>query len=325
MRVSLHSYELPFVRPLATSKGTFHQRTGMVVRVVHDGVEGVGEAAPLPGFSEETLDEAHDALREWSPRCPQEAGDAEGLACDGPPSARHGAEQALLGWLAAQRGTTVAKLLGARDGARVRVNALVADADQAEAAVQAGFDTVKVKVGRASVDDDVRRVRAIRRAVGPEVALRLDANRGWQLEEAEVALRRLGDVGIELIEEPTRSLEGLASLRGLARIGADESVRTEADLEHVLEREAADVVVVKPMLVGSLLASVRMLRRLAATGRDSIVTTSLEGGYGRCGAWAVAAAGPASLACGLDTGSWLQSDVHPGPAIDHGWATGGAC
>ena len=68
-----------------------------------------------------------------------------------------------------------------------------------------------------------------------------------------------------------------------------------------------------------------MLRRLAATGRDSIVTTSLEGGYGRCGAWAVAAAGPASLACGLDTGSWLQSDVHPGPAIDHGWATGGAC
>jgi len=286
----------------------------------------LGEAAPLPGFSVEGVDEALEAVESWRAFVPESLADVETIASAGlPPSASHGVEQALLGWLASTKGESVARLLGATHTARVAVNALAGDAAQARAAVAAGFKTIKVKVGIAPVDEDVRRVRNIRDAVGPTVALRLDANRAWSADDAERALRALADVGIELVEEPTKGLAALARLRAFASIGADESVRTESDLDRVLREGAADAIVVKPMLVGSLLASVRMLKRAAKANVDSVVTTALEGGVGRCGAWAVAAAGPATLACGLDTGSWLASDIHPGPRVERGWACGGAC
>lgn len=318
LQVRLRPYALPFARPLVTAVGTFAERRGLVVTVEGAGHRGDGEAAPLPGFSDESLDAVRAALERWAPSAPASVDAIPESLPAGPPSARHGAEQALLAWCAARQGTTVAALLGAHPEATVTVNALVADAEQARQAVARGFRTLKIKVARDPVDADVARVTRIREAVGPDVQLRLDANRGWTPEAAEAALRALAPLGLELVEEPTADLAANAALRAIAPIGADESVRTADHLDAVLDAGAADAVVIKPMLVGSLRSSVDMIRTAAARGVGALVTTSLEGAIGRCGAADVALAGPATLACGLDTGSWLARDLGPGPRIEAG-------
>ncbi|MEE2749808.1 MAG: enolase C-terminal domain-like protein, partial [Myxococcota bacterium] len=161
------------------------------------------------------------------------------------------------------------------------------------------------------------RLREIRAVVGPEVGIRLDANGAWSLREAQVALERLGDVDLELVEQPLgvdAPLEDWLELRGVGvRIAADESVRNEQSMSGLLP--GIDAVVLKPMFIGGLQAAVAMGRRAQAEGRQVVVTSCLGSGVERYGALHVAAAlrGPGLLACGLDTGGLIQDDPCAGP------------
>ncbi|MEG0379936.1 MAG: enolase C-terminal domain-like protein, partial [Eubacterium sp.] len=69
-------------------------------------------------------------------------------------------------------------------------------AEKARKHVAEGFDTIKTKVG-TTVEEDVKRVKAIRDAVGPDVKIRLDANQGWTPKEAISVINRLADYDIE--------------------------------------------------------------------------------------------------------------------------------
>lgn len=82
--------------------------------------------------------------------------------------------------------------------------------------VEAGNRAVKIKVGRPSLDDDVARVAAVREAIGPDVALRVDANQRWRLEQAIIAAHALAEYDIDWLEEPLRADDSLGH-RELAR------------------------------------------------------------------------------------------------------------
>jgi L-alanine-DL-glutamate epimerase-like enolase superfamily enzyme len=164
---------------------------------------------------------------------------------------------------------------------------------------------VKIKVGG---DDDFARAAVVRDAVGPSVALRLDANGAWDAPRALDRLRELAPLGIELCEQPTPDLLGLAAAP--VPIAADELVAL--DPEAAFSR--AQVVVLKPMLLGGILRALELARRAVQRGLRVIVTTSLDGAIARAGAAHLAAAvlarGP-QPAAGLATGRLLESDLCP--------------
>ena len=175
-------------------------------------------------------------------------------------------DAALHDLVAQAEGTSVAAVLANRaDGIRdvlttdVTLSAGAADglADAARARVAGGFRTLKMKVG-TDASTDVQRVAAVRDAVGPGVALRLDANQGWTREEAVQVIRALevADLGVEFVEQPVVAddVEGLAWVR--ERVGlpvmADESCYGPYDLERIIRLGAADLVNVKLAKCGSL-------------------------------------------------------------------------
>ncbi len=99
-----------------------------------------------------------------------------------------------------------------------------------------GCTTAKVKVAEpgTGLDDDVARVAEVRRVMGPDAAVRIDANGLWSVEQAVVALERLAPFDLQYAEQPVPTVSGLAELRaridGLGvRIAADESVRKASD------------------------------------------------------------------------------------------------
>jgi O-succinylbenzoate synthase len=201
---------------------------------------------------------------------------------------------------------------------RVPVNALIPDESPVEAAARAalavadGFRTIKVKVGDP---EDLDRVAAIRDAVGPDVALRLDANGAWDLDTARSRLRALAAWEPEFVEEPVVGLDEMARLRldVTVPIAADESVRGIEDVRRLAATGAADVLILKVQACGG---AVRGLHWAEDARVPVVVTSMLETSVGLAAGVALAAALPElPYACGLGTGSLLAGDVVAEPLL----------
>jgi o-succinylbenzoate synthase len=234
---------------------------------------------------------------EWSP--------LPGYPCD-PGAAWQAAEEAaLVGWPSPVRSV-------------VPVNALVTG-PTFHADDLARYPTVKVKVGPG---DGVDLVAAVRDAVGPCVALRVDANGAWDLDTAAAAIARLARYDLELVEQPVPNLEDLARLRRRVDVplAADECVRTVADARRLHALDAADALVVKVQPAGGVRAATALVD---AAGVPGIASSMHETSVGVAAGLALAAALPAlPYACGLATVAHRAHDVTTAPLLpDHGTLT----
>jgi muconate cycloisomerase len=122
---------------------------------------------------------------------------------------------------------------------------------QAEAWATDGFTTFKLKLGTG---DDVDQVAAVRKGLGDEVRIRIDANESWTLDDASSRLAALEPFGIELAEQPVAGLEAMAELRSVSTIPlvADESVSSPEEAAEAARLQACDAVTVKLSKTGSL-------------------------------------------------------------------------
>src|SRR3954462_14472615 len=83
-------------------------------------------------------------------------------------------------------------------------------ADRAAEGVREGYSCFKLKVG---LPDDAERVAAVREAIGPWPALRIDANGAWSPDEAVTAIEKLAPYDIQLVEQPCATLDEMAQVR----------------------------------------------------------------------------------------------------------------
>ncbi|MGB9932218.1 mandelate racemase/muconate lactonizing enzyme family protein [Haloarcula amylolytica] len=321
--MNVDPFSLPLSSPLATARETISERSGFVVRYDHRGETGVGEATPLPGWTE-SVDDCRSGLA-----------DAAAVAVDGGhtdvllsldaasvPAARHGFATALLDADARADGVPLYQWFDSgRRCDRVPVNATVGDgspaetADAVEQAVEAGYDCCKLKVGKRTVDEDVARVRAVRERVGDDVTLRADANGAWSRDQAENAFDRFAPLDVAYIEQPLPAddLAGHAALRGTdIGVALDESL-VERRVDSVLDADAADVLILKPMVLGGPGNAHTLALRAREQGVEPVVTTTVDAVVARLAALHVAAAIPDVGACGLATGDRLASDLAPDP------------
>ncbi len=254
------------------------------------------------------------------------------MQIDAPPAFACAIDTASCDAMAQARGVSVARLLCDRPLDRVPVNATVAAANTADAAGQAaaareaGFTCVKLKAGMAvSPEEERGRVAAVRAALGPDVALRIDANGAWQPEQAIATIQALESFDLELVEQPIASgqLAEMARVRAAVNvpIAADEDVTSVESARRVLAAGAADALVVKPMTCGGL----RPARNIATLAEDAgvavIVTTTIDSGVGTAAALQLAATLPENgPACGLATSSLLMDVLVATPFVARdGW------
>ena len=328
---------LPLERPLVTGHGKIAAREGAVLELEDDsGARGLGEALPLPGFGLETFAQTETALQEMArtavsapetslserlDRAAREHADA--------PCARAAFDVALHDLAARRDGLPLASWLAKHAGTTARVEvaasrlltSIAADATAAEArrAVAEGFGTLKLKVGAGAFEADLERVAAVRESVGPDTALRVDANGAWSEREALEHIARLARHGIELLEQPIAAGDpaALARVREAAPfpIAADESVGDEAAAEALLAVGAADLFVLKPAALGGLRPCHRIAERARGSGVGVVVTSFLDSALGVCAALHLAASLPVErAAAGLATSDHLVHDLAEPPA-----------
>jgi o-succinylbenzoate synthase len=224
------------------------------------------------------------------------------------------------------------------------LSALVGDDEPATMAREAarfarrGIACFKVKVGRRDLADDIARVVAVRKAIGSEAGLRLDANGAWNLDDARRALDALAPAKAAFIEEPLGDATEIPLLACATPLALDESVRNADDLERALARGGFRVLVLKLERVGGPLAALKLAERAALAGLDVVFTDSIESAVGRAATAHVAAAAyehrssrPLAIGLGglflLDDGGNPEGEIAvfgPGLGMDIDEVVGGA-
>lgn len=186
-----------------------------------------------------------------------------------------------------------------------------------------GCRVAKVKVAETgqTLAQDVARVAAVRAAM-PGAAIRVDANGGWTVDQAERALTRLLDGGpLDYAEQPCATVEELAEVRrrlgGACDIAADESIRRADDPMRVAQLGAADVAVVKVAPLGGVRAVLDVAAALkAAAGVRVTVSSALDTAVGLSAGIVAAACVPDGNAAGLGTGGFFTADLGEHPLVD---------
>jgi len=291
VRRHLAKLSVPFREPFVTSAGVLPARELLLLRIEDDdGAVGFGEAAPFEPYDGVSLDAVAEAL-------------ANGAG--GPPSlpqARAAEEMALLDLEARRAGRPI----GEPGAEAIAVNRTLGGGPPEETARRAaeglreGFSCFKVKVG---MPDDAERVAAVREAIGPWPALRVDANGAWTVDEAVEAVERLARHDLQLVEQPCRSLEELAAVREAVRVpvAADESVATADDVRAAADAGACDAVNVKLAASGGFQAAREALAAARENGLEPYLSSTLDGPWGIAAALQLAASERLSLACRLAT------------------------
>ena len=330
--VEVKPYRLALQTPYRWSKGTQHERCGLILRFEHGGWIGWGEVALPPHVdypAEAFALECRSLMAGLDPLADDFLEAVSDRECPG--RIRCGISTAVLSWRAARQGVGLAAdLLG--DGAAVPesvpVNDLIGDADPQVCAARArdallrGQDTVKVKC-TTERELDLVRVAAIRSA-GPSLKIRLDPNESWPLDWAAEQLQAMERFEIEYCEEPLprgTELADYAALRRRTRvpIALDDSIRTLRDVTLSALLGAADVFILKAQRVGGPDRLLAIVRAATAHGIGCTVTSSLETSLGLyLGVHCTALTPLPMAAAGIGTARFYAENVGAPPPIVEG-------
>lgn len=314
----VHRVSLPLKKPLKTGAFSMTSREVALVSIEHDGCRGWGEVAALEGWGTESLGDAMEWLQSHS---------ALDEVPETLPATRVAVQTARLDLKARLKGVPLWKTMAAEFDSSVsvleiRLNATVGAVDlkqtlrQVERAVDAGFRTVKLKVGAANWRQDVDRVSAVRSTFG-DLELRLDANRAWTLNEARHALKAMEHLEIAYVEEPAAG--GYDAFRQLAPrvrvdLAADETVSNADEARRLISEDFVGALVLKPSVLGGHDVVANLVAAARDAGIASVITSSIDSAVGRSASAHLAAALGIKQACGLATGGWFERDV--GPVVD---------
>jgi L-Ala-D/L-Glu epimerase / N-acetyl-D-glutamate racemase len=304
VRRSLARLSVPFREPFVTAGGVVAARELLLLRIEDDdGATGFGEAAPFEPYDGVPIAEVADALT--------------GRLNGGPPQALAAEEMARLDL----EGRRAGRPVGEPGAEAIAVNRTLGAGPPEEVARRAaeglreGFACFKVKVG---LPDDAERVAAVRQAIGPWPALRIDANGAWSVEEAIAAIATLRAYDLELVEQPCRTLAELAEVRRAAGVpvAADEPIGSAVDVRAAAEIDACDAVNVKLAPAGGFEAARATIAAAREHGLEPYLSSTLDGPWGIAAALQLAASERLSLACGLATLDLFDARlarVLPGP------------
>lgn len=263
---------VPLKKPFKTALRTVDHLYSVLVKITCDnGMVGWGEASATVVITGDSIQSIEAAILQTIK--PQLVG-LNLLAHEqvfhtlhqsmvGNSSAKAAVDIALYDLLAQRANLPLYQLLGGyRDELEtnytVSVNSPEEMGEDAAAYLKDGFHVLKIKVGKDDIEEDIVRIQQIRKTVGNQVKIRLDANQGWNVKEAIVSIRKMEDMGlgIELVEQPVKAhdLEGLKRVTDAVDtpIMADESVFSPAQALEVLRNRAADMINIKLMKAGGI-------------------------------------------------------------------------
>lgn len=330
-KIEVGEMDIPLVTPFKTALRSVNTVNSIVVRISgDDGSVGFGEAPPTAVITGDTKGSIRCAIEEFiAPTITgMEIEDLDGVekklhGCIlKNTSAKAAVDMAVYDLFAKSLHKPLYKVLGGHrreitTDITISVNPVEEMVSDSLRAVAQGFDILKVKVGKEGMKD-VARIEAIRRAVGPDIKLRVDANQGWTAADAVRIIRAMEDrnLDIELVEQPVNAHDFYGMQRITQAVDtpilADESVFTPEDAIRIIEGHAADLINIKLMKTGGIYEALKICSIAEIYGVECMIGCMLESKIAVSAAAHLAAAKGIITRADLDGPSLCSIDPYRG-------------
>lgn len=291
-KIEIYTFDVPLVAPFRIAIGTMYAANDVLVKIITDsGLYGLGEACPFPPITGETQESniaAAKAIRELlldkDPLSIEALVEQMGNIIHSNPSAVAAFDMALYDLMGKAAGLPLYKLLGGYRSSfetdmTTGLNTPEKMVESVKESLAQGYRQIKIKVGE-DPDLDVKRVEAVRKAIGPDIPLRIDANQGWSVPQAIYALKRIEPFKVQFVEQPVLAsdLFGMKEVRAQSPIPvmADESLFLPPDAIKLIKEETCDYFNIKLMKAGGILNSLRIAHTAAAANIRCMVGCMLE-------------------------------------------------
>ena len=336
-KIEVGEVKIPLVTPFKTALRTVDCVNDIVIKVTaDDGQVGFGEAPPTAVITGDTLGSIRCAIQDYI--APNLIG-MDLLDIDGIMKKLHGCilkntsakaavDMAVYDLYAKQLNQPLYQVLGGRRNRietdlTISVNSIDEMVSDSVRAVEQGFRILKIKVGKEGLED-IKRIEAIRKAVGEDIAIRVDANQGWTAKEAVKIISTMEDKGIvmDLVEQPVHAhdFKGMqyVTKHVYTPILADESVFSAEDAIRIIEGRAADLINIKLMKTGGIYEALKICSIAEIYGVECMIGCMLESKIAVSAAAHFAAAKGIITRADLDGPSLCSIDPYEGGPIYQG-------
>jgi L-Ala-D/L-Glu epimerase len=337
-QIETQALEMPYTKPLVTATNNFTVARGLLVKVVTDGgMEGYGysDLFPRTGETPQTAQHVIESVLRTK-LVGKDLEDLVRLRADidhtltGNPRAKAALETAMYDALARSYHIPMFLMLGGRYRSEVKVIKMVSVGEpeaMAAEAKQLAADglSLKLKVG-GKIEKDLPRVGAVRKAVGDDVFIKVDANESYDAKTAIRLAKGLADYGVEVFEQPVPrdQLDALWEVKKHApiKIEADQSARSFADVQLMIKNRMVDSINTGIPKVGSI-GEVRKIAELCeANGIRCALSNTAGSMVGDAAAVHLAASTPGiSPLCELGEFEVITGDPFFGLSVEKGTIT----
>ena len=315
--LSFYTYKIPFKSPFKISKVDYSNREGIIAKLDFKENTIYAETAPLAPFSSETLHDCKNWITQNGTQFLENLNHNSEADFIPYPSLRFMYDMLRVQMHSIQKGYTSLSEYFQKNQKSVGANATVGAGSASDILAritdnyEQGYRSFKLKVGR-DTKNELRLIESLRNKYS-DVEIRLDANGAWITGDAVNFLKKCAPFKISYCEQPIPAgmethFPEVEMDSGIA-VAADESIRNVKDCQYLLEHELCSVLIVKPMLIGSL-SDLKAIAELSkAKSVKVVITTSLESGIGRSQTAILASVFGDDCSHGLATGQLLEDSV----------------
>lgn len=292
-KIELHKISIPLIEPFVISLGTLYNAENVIV-IIHtsQGITGWGECSPFLTINGESADTGivvgtyfeKQLVGANALNIEERIADMNSVIYSNN-SIKSAFDMALYDIAAQHAGVPLYQFLGGNAGKPIFTDYTVSVGKAEKMATDAikikerGFPVIKVKLGKNG-KTDVQRIKAIREAVGYNIPIRIDANQGWNFEEAIETLKALAPYQIQHCEEPLPRSDymRLPEIKKLSPIPimSDESCCDHHDVKRLINLNACDLINIKLGKSGGIFNALKMIRLAEAAGMKIQLGAFLE-------------------------------------------------
>ena len=306
-QLEIFAIDLPLIEPFIVSYDTYPSMPSIIVKLTTEcGLIGWGESVPDDHVTGETFEGTFSVLAHrlappligQNPMEFEKIHDLLNSLVKDAPAAKAAIDIACHDVSAKKLGVPVYQLIGGRYHEKFRITHVLSIAEPEEMArvavekVAEGYTSFKMKVGR-DVASDVKRINAVRQAVGEEIAIRVDVNQGWQSSSNTLqALAQLQHANIDWLEQPVlaNDIDAMVEIKSKTTVPLmiDEGLCGVRDMREIIAKRAADKVNIKLMKCGGIYPASKLAAMAEMAGIECQIGSMLESSIGSAAGFHVA-------------------------------------